>query len=132
MSQVLPSPHRCYFTLDVSFARVTNEFCFSPIRSCEYDAVVCVVLDELRNTVETLGRTKTHCVTFNHLHVYWYDTGHYAALDRSYCRLDKRKFSFSLRTINDWKQLSHDCVNASSVNMFRNKIGNYLARVSYT
>ena len=32
-------------------------------------------------------------------------------------------------TLNDWNHLSHDCVNASSVNMFKNKIDNYLPRV---
>ena len=37
--------------------------------------------------------------------------GHNAA----YSRLDTRKYSFSLRTINNWNKLSHDCVNASSV-----------------
>ena len=31
--------------------------------------------------------------------------GHKAALVKSYCRLDKRKFSFSQRTINDMNQL---------------------------
>ena len=54
--------------------------------------------------------------------------GHKAALVKPYCRLNKRKFSFSQRTINDWNHLSHDCVNASSVNMFKNIIDNYLAR----
>ena len=58
--------------------------------------------------------------------------GHKAALVKPCCRLDKRTFSFSQRTINDWNHLSHDCVNASSVNMFKNKIDNYLARVGYT
>ena len=43
--------------------------------------------------------------------------GHKAALVKPYCRLDKRKFS--QRTINDWTNLSHDCVNASSLNMFK-------------
>ena len=58
---------------------------------------------------------------------------HKAALVKSYSRLDKtKKFSFSQRTITDWNNLSHDCVNASSVNMFKNKIYNYLARVGYT
>ena len=48
--------------------------------------------------------------------------GYKAALVKPCCRLDKRKFSE--RTINDWNNLSHDCVNASSVkfNMFENKI----------
>ena len=36
------------------------------------------------------------------------------------------------RTINDWNQLSHDCVNASIVNMLKNIIDNYLARARYT
>ena len=58
--------------------------------------------------------------------------GRKAALDKPYSRLDKRKFSFSQRTITDWNNLSHDCVNASSVNMFKNKIDNYLARAGYT
>ena len=58
--------------------------------------------------------------------------GHKAALVKPYSRLDKRKFSFSQRTITDWNNLSHDCVNASSVNMFKNKIDNYLARAGYT
>ena len=57
--------------------------------------------------------------------------GHKAALVKPYSRLDKRKFS-SQRAITDWNNLSHDCVNASSVNMFKNKIYNYLARAGYT
>ena len=55
-----------------------------------------------------------------------------AALIKPYCRLNKIKFSFFQRTVNDWNNLSHDCVNASSVNMFKDKIDNYLARAGYT
>ena len=58
--------------------------------------------------------------------------GHKAALVKPYSRLDKRKFSFSQRTITDTNNLSHDCVNASSGNMFKNKIYSYLARAGYT
>ena len=58
--------------------------------------------------------------------------GHKAALIKPYSRLDKRILSFSQRTITDQNNLSHDCVNASSVNMFKNKIDNYLARAGYT
>ena len=47
------------------------------------------------------------------------------------CRLDIRKYSFSQRTINEWNNLSTDCVNASSLNMFKNKIDKYL-RTGYT
>ena len=47
-------------------------------------------------------------------------------------RLDMRKYSFSQRVISEWSQLSNDCVNASSVNMFKNKTDIYLTRVSYT
>ena len=35
------------------------------------------------------------------------------------CRLDMRKYSFSHRVINEWNKLPNDCVNASSVNMFK-------------
>ena len=48
--------------------------------------------------------------------------GHKAALVKEQCRLDMRKYSFSQRVINEWNKLPNDCVNASSVNMFKNKI----------
>ena len=47
------------------------------------------------------------------------------------CRLDIRKHSFSQRTINEWNKLSTDCVTASSVNMFKNKVDTYLRRAGY-
>ena len=47
-------------------------------------------------------------------------------------RLDVRKFSFSQRTINIWNNLSTDCVHASSVNMFKNKIDKYLVKAGNT
>ena len=37
-----------------------------------------------------------------------------------------RKDSFSQRVINEWNKLPNDCVNASSVNMFKNRIDRYL------
>ena len=33
-----------------------------------------------------------------------------------------RKYSFSQRVINEWNKLPNDCVNAGSVNMFKNRI----------
>ena len=53
-------------------------------------------------------------------------------LGEVYCRLDVRKYSFSQRTINVWNKLSTDCVHASSVNMFKNKIDKYLDKAGYT
>ena len=47
-------------------------------------------------------------------------------------RLDVRKFSFSQRTINVWNTLSTECVHASSVNMFKNRIDKYLVKAGYT
>ena len=38
---------------------------------------------------------------------------------------DTRKYSFSQRVINEWNKLSYDCVNSSSVNMFKNIIYRY-------
>ena len=52
--------------------------------------------------------------------------GHKAALIKEQYRLDIRKYSFSQRVINEWNKLPNDCVNASSVNMFKNKIYRYL------
>ena len=34
--------------------------------------------------------------------------------------------------INEWNKLPNDCVNASSVNMFKNTIDRYLIRAGYT
>ena len=48
------------------------------------------------------------------------------------CRLDIRKYSFSQRTINESIKLSTDCINSSSVNMFKNKLDTYLRRAGYT
>ena len=49
---------------------------------------------------------------------------HEVTLVKDQCRLDIGigKYSFSQRTINEWKTLSTFCVNASSVNMFKNKV----------
>ena len=42
------------------------------------------------------------------------------------------KYSFSQRTINVWNKLSTDCVNATSVNVFKNIIDKYLVKAGYT
>ena len=39
---------------------------------------------------------------------------------------------FSQRVINEWNKLPNDCVNASSVNMFKNRIDRYPIRAGYT
>ena len=57
--------------------------------------------------------------------------GHEVKLVKDQCRLDIRKHSFSQRTINEWKKLSTDCVTASSVNMFKNKVDTYIRRAGY-
>ena len=58
--------------------------------------------------------------------------GHKAALVKEQCRLDVRKYTFSQRVINEWNKMSNDCVNPSSVNMFKNRIDIYLMRAGNT
>ena len=58
--------------------------------------------------------------------------GHEVTLAKKQCRLDIRKFSFSQRTVNEWNRLSADCVGASSVKIFKNKIYIYLRWAGYT
>ena len=58
--------------------------------------------------------------------------GHGVTLAKKQCRLDIINFSFSQRTVNEWNRLSADCVAASSVNIFKNKIDIYLRRAGYT
>ena len=57
---------------------------------------------------------------------------HNYTLVKKQSRLEVRKYSFSPRTINVWNKLSTDCVHASSVNMFKNKIDKYLVKAGYT
>ena len=47
-------------------------------------------------------------------------------------RLDIRKYSFSQRTTNEWNKLSTDCVTASSLSMYNNKVNTYLRRADHT
>ena len=52
--------------------------------------------------------------------------GHNFMLVKKPSRLGVRKFSFFQRYINVWNKLSTECVHASSVNMFKNRIDKYL------
>ena len=52
-------------------------------------------------------------------------------LAKERCKLDIRKYAFSQRTINEWNRLPGECVNATSVNIFNNKIDNYFKRSWY-
>ena len=56
--------------------------------------------------------------------------GHDFTLVKGPSRLDFR--TLSQRTVNEWNKLPDDCVHSSSVNMFRNRIDNYLVRTGYT
>ena len=58
--------------------------------------------------------------------------GHEVKLVKDQCRLDIRKYSFSQRTVNEWNKLYTNCITASSVNMFKNKLDTYLSRAGYT
>ena len=51
--------------------------------------------------------------------------GYNWALAKERCKLYIRKYAFSQRTINVWNRLLGECVNATSVNMFKNKIDTY-------
>ena len=58
--------------------------------------------------------------------------GHGVTLAKSQCRFDIIKYSFPQRIVNEWNRLSADCVGASSVNIFKNKIDIHLRRAGYT
>ena len=57
--------------------------------------------------------------------------GHEVKLVKDQHRLDIRKYSFSQRIIKEWNKLSTDCVTASSISMFTNKVDTYLKRAGY-
>ena len=58
--------------------------------------------------------------------------GHNFTLVKKQSRWDVRKFSFSQTTINVWNKLPAECVQASSVNMFKNRIDKYIVEAGYT
>ena len=58
--------------------------------------------------------------------------GHNFTLVKKHSRLVVKKFSFSQRSINVCNKLSTECVQASSVNMFNNRIYKYLVKAGYT
>ena len=108
------------------------------VLGCEFVRVV----DEGTGTVNHLNGGKTQRSTNTHedvdRNIFFKlkegsrTRGHKAALVKERCMLDMRKYSFSQRVINEWNKVSNDCVNASSVNMFKNRIDRYLIRVGYT
>ena len=51
-----------------------------------------------------------------------------ATFVKEQCRLDMRKYSFTQRMTNNWNKLPNDSINASRVNMFKNKIAKYLIK----
>ena len=51
---------------------------------------------------------------------------HGVTLAKKQCRLYIRKVLFSQRIVNEWNRSSADCVGASSVNIFKNKIDGYV------
>ena len=44
---------------------------------------------------------------------------------------DSRTRGHEVKLVNVWNKLSTDCVTASSVNMFKNKVDTYLGRAGY-
>ena len=50
---------------------------------------------------------------------------HSLPLVKCHPRLDIRKYTFSQRVVNDWNKLPEECINATSVNMFTNRIDQY-------
>ena len=58
--------------------------------------------------------------------------GHRVPIAKNQCRQDIRNVSLPQRKVNEWNRLSTDCVDASSVNIFKNKIDIYLRRAGYT
>ena len=54
--------------------------------------------------------------------------GHRLALVKCHSRLDIRKYTFSQRVVTDWHKLPEKCINATSVNMFKNRIDQYFLK----
>ena len=51
--------------------------------------------------------------------------GHRYKLNKPKSRLEIRRNFFSLRVINEWNKLPNDVVEATSINMFKNRYDRY-------
>ena len=90
---------------------------------------------DLDRAIETTSHSCHHCASLiNTIKIKTgkITRGHDFTLVKGQNRLDFRKYCFSQRTVNEWNKLSADCVHSSSVNMFKNRIDNYLVRAGYT
>ena len=54
--------------------------------------------------------------------------GHSLDLVKCHSRLDIRKYTFCQRVVNDWNKLPEECINATSVNMLKNRIDQYFLK----
>ena len=57
--------------------------------------------------------------------------GHNLMISKEQCKLDIKKYSFSQRVVNTWNKLPTDCVNATNVNLFKNRLEIYLIKAGY-
>ena len=52
--------------------------------------------------------------------------GHNKKLIKEHCRLDIRKYFFSLRVVNFWNRLPPEVVNSRSIGIFKSRIDVYM------
>ena len=56
--------------------------------------------------------------------------GHSLKLFKERCRLNYRKYLFSQRAVDDWNSLPSKVIDASSVNVFKNRLDSHWSDVS--
>ena len=64
--------------------------------------------------IQSVGRRRLNVIGPKWLHI-----------GKTIFKLDVRKYAFSQRTVNEWNKLPGECVNATSVNTFKNKLDDY-------
>ena len=93
------------------------------------NSVVCAMMMHVLKTTQNLQEVT----------IFYFETNHgqsegdsvHSVIERAMTRAGDM-FIPSQLSINVWNKLSTDCVHASSVNMFKNKIDKYLAKAGYT
>ena len=78
------------------------------------------------------GYEKIDCNIFFEIKESKITRGHNFTFVKKQSRLDVRKFSLSHRTFDVWNKLPAECVQASSVNMFKNRVDKYIVEAGYT
>ena len=110
-----------------------DSFCKkSDFRFTSCHAVFLLIFDLIETFKIMTGKERVDRSQFFQLSTCEYQLrGHTMKLSKQRTNLHVRKFSFSQRVVQEWKKLSQDVVEATSVNQFKNRLDKFWQRYGH-